>query len=96
MRIQAPRGAFGERHIRKLAFDRTAALNPTNPKQRAVVKAARVLLSEWSMRRKKVGIQQALTPEMHMVTRRKKIRRALESMPCWTVYEKATTNVYGV
>lgn len=91
-----PRGAFGERHIHKLAFDRTPTFDPTNPKHRAVVIAAKALLSEWSERRKKSDIQQLLTPEKHMITRRKKIREALESLPSWPEYEKVAANVYGV
>lgn len=89
-----PRGAFGERHIHKLAFDRTPMFDPTNPKHRAVVKAARALISEWSTRRKKSDIQQLLGPENHMITRRKKIRAALKSLPAWTPYERAVADVY--
>ena len=70
--------------------------DPTNPKHCAVVIAARALLSEWSARRKKSDIQQLLTPEKHMITRRKKIREALEHLPSWPDYEKVTADVYGV
>lgn len=91
-----PRGAFGERHIHKLAFDRTPTFDPTNPKHCAVVIAAKALLFEWSARRIKSDIQQLLTPEKHMITRRKKIREALQSLPSWPEYEKVTADVYGV
>jgi methylase of polypeptide subunit release factors len=91
-----PRGAFGERHIHKLAFDRTPAFDPSNPKHRALVKTAKRLLSEWSKRRKQSDIQAWLAPDKHMITRRKKIREALESLPEWTAYRKASAAVYGV
>lgn len=91
-----PRGAFGERHIHKLAFDRTPRFDPTNPKHCAVVNAAKILLAEWSSRRQKSDIQQFLTPEKHMITRRKKIRETLEILPSWAAYERATADVFGV
>lgn len=91
-----PRGAFGERHIHKLAFDRTPRFEPTDRKHCAVVKSARALLQEWSTRRRESGIQQCLAPEMHMITRRRKIREALEQLPSWTEYKKATSELYGV
>ena len=34
-------------------------------------------------------------PEEHMITKRKRIRKALENLPSRTTYEKATTDVYG-
>lgn len=91
-----PRGAFGERHIHKLAFDRTPAFDPTNPKHCAIVNAAKVLLSEWSQRRIEPDIQLLLSPEKHMITRRKKIREALESLPAWIDYKEAAAAVYGL
>ena len=91
-----PRGAFGERHIHKLAFDRTPMFDPTNPKHCAVVKAARALLSAWSVRRMQSDIQQLLSPDKHMITRRKKIRAAIESLPGWTAYARAVAAVYGL
>lgn len=91
-----PRGAFGERHIHKLAFDRTPIFDPTNPKHCAIVKAAKALLTEWSQRRVKPDIRPLLSPEKHMITRRKKIREALESLPAWTDYKKAAAAVYGL
>lgn len=91
-----PRGAFGERHIHKLAFDRTPTYDPGNPKHRAVIKAARALLAEWSRRRRKADVQSLLSPEKHMITRRKKIREALESLPAWEAYRRAAAAVYRV
>lgn len=91
-----PRGAFGERHIHKLAFNRTPRFDPTAPKHRAVVNATRELLAEWSVRRQKSDIQEFLTPEKHMITRRKKIRETLEGLPSWTAYKKAAADVYGI
>jgi hypothetical protein len=79
-----------------LAFDRTPAFDPANPKHRAIVKAAKALMSEWSARRKKSDITPFLAPEKHMITRRKKIRAALEGLPGWIGYEKAAAAVYGV
>lgn len=89
-----PRGAFGERHIHKLAFDRTPIFDPASSQHVAVVGAAKQLLSEWASRRTKSDIVPLLTPEMHMITRRKRIRAALESLPSWDIYEAATRDVY--
>lgn len=89
-----PRGAFGERHIHKLAFDRTPAFEPTSAKHIAVVNAAKALLDEWSTRRTKDDIPPSLAPEAHMITRRKRIRAALVSLPSWNAYETATRDVY--
>lgn len=90
-----PRGAFGERHIHKLAFDRTPIYDPTSAQHIAVVSAAKELLKEWASRRIQTDIAPLLTPEMHMITRRKRIRAALESLSSWTVYETATRSVYA-
>ncbi len=89
-----PRGAFGERHIHKLAFDRTPAFDPSLAQHLAVVRAAKELLHEWAMRRLDADITPLLAPEMHMITRRRKIRAALASLPSWGFYEEATRTVY--
>ncbi|KVX24245.1 hypothetical protein WL01_07395 [Burkholderia ubonensis] len=89
-----PRGAFGERHIHKLAFDRTPTFDPASAQHISVVSAAKALLDEWSIRRTKADIPPLLAPEMHMITRRKKIRAALASLPSWDIYEAATRKVY--
>lgn len=96
IKAHQPRGAFGERHIHKLAFDRTPAFDSTNPDHRAIVDAAKALLSEWSVRRMQPDIQAMLSPQKHMITRRKKIREALEKLPSWLEYQKACSNLYGV
>jgi hypothetical protein len=94
--IQAhqPRGAFGERHIHKLAFDRTPAYNPDAPKHVAVVRTAKALLLQWTTRKKAADMQACLMPEQHMITRRKKIRQALETLPAWETYRTATAALY--
>lgn len=89
-----PRGAFGERHIHKLAFDRTPTFDPQSAQHNAVVSAAKALLNEWSIRRTDPEILPLLAPEMHMITRRKKIRAALASLPAWDAYEAAARSVY--
>lgn len=83
IKAHQPRGAFGERHIHKLAFDRTPAFDSTDPDHRAIVDAAKALLSEWSARRMQPDIQAMLSPQKHMITRRTKIREALEQLPSW-------------
>jgi hypothetical protein len=90
-----PRGAFGERHIHKLAFDRTPAYDPCDARHAAVVKAARALLSQWSTRRAQLDIQPMLAPEKNMVTRRTKIRAALKELPTWPAYAKACAAIYA-
>ena len=96
IKAHQPRGAFGERHIHKLAFDRTPAFDPTNPDHQTVVDTARSLLSEWATRRTEPDIQPMLSPQKHMITRRKKIRAALEQLPGWTAYQEACSHIYGV
>jgi len=96
IKAHQPRGAFGERHIHKLAFDRTPAFDSTNPDHRAIVDAAKALLSEWSTRRMQPDIQLMLSPQKHMITRRTKIRKALEQLPSWDAYQIACASLYGV
>jgi methylase of polypeptide subunit release factors len=96
IKAHQPRGAFGERHIHKLAFDRTPAFDSTNPDHRAIVDASKALLSEWSTRRMQPDMQPMLSPQKHMITRRTKIREALEQLPSWLEYQKACSNLYGV
>lgn len=91
-----PRGAFGERHIHKLAFDRTPAFNQTNPSHLAVIISAKELLSQWEARKIEADINPLLSPEVHMITRRKKIRAALEALPAWEAYAEATRAIYGI
>jgi hypothetical protein len=86
IKAHQPRGAFGERHIHKLAFDRTPAFDSTNPDHRAIVDAAKALLSEWATRRTQPDMQPMLSPQKHMITRRTKIRAALEQLPGWDAY----------
>lgn len=40
-------------------------------------------------------MQPFLQPEKHMITRRKKIREALEELPGWAAYEAAAAAVYA-
>ncbi|MNJ22251.1 hypothetical protein D3C77_166190 [compost metagenome] len=91
-----PRGAFGERHIHKLAFDRTPTFDPTSAKHVSVVNTAKVLLSQWADRRMEADIPPMLSPEVHLITRRKKIRTALEALPAWESYTEATRAIYEV
>ncbi|WP_418319564.1 hypothetical protein [Piscinibacter sakaiensis] len=96
--IQAhqPKGAFGERHIHKLAFDRTPAFNAGDPKHIAVVAATRALLADWGTLRTLPTMQAWLAPQAHMITRRKKIRQALVHLPAWPAYVAAARALYGV
>ncbi|MHA6889404.1 hypothetical protein [Ralstonia pseudosolanacearum] len=97
--IQAhqPRGAFGERHIHKLAFDRTPSYLPSDAKHAAVVTATKALLAQWTTRKVLPDIKSLLNaPEKHLITRRTKMRKALEGLPAWVAYEAATNNLYGV
>ncbi|MET4614871.1 methylase of polypeptide subunit release factors [Stenotrophomonas sp. 2619] len=96
IKAHQPRGAFGERHIHKLAFDRTPTFDAVNPDHRSIVDAAKALLSEWATRRTQPDIQPMLSPQKHMITRRKKIRAALEQLPSWDVYQAACAHLYGV
>ena len=96
IKAHQPRGAFGERHIHKLAFDRTPAFDVVNPDHRAIVNAAKALLSEWATRRTQPDMQPMLSPQKHMITRRTKIRAALEQLPGWDAYQEACANLYGV
>jgi len=89
-----PRGAFGERHIHKLAFDRTPVFNPKNPKHLAAVKASKDLLDQWAVRRTEFDITPLLSPEMDMINRRKKIRSALGELPAWRAYAEATKAIF--
>ena len=89
-----PRGAFGERHIHKLPYERTPAYDPSEEQHQAVVDAAKALLGEWGTRRDQPDMQACLTPEMHLITRRKKIRTALAELPSWPDYEAATRAIY--
>lgn len=91
-----PRGAFGERHIHKLAFDRTPAFDLTDANHVAVVSSTRALLSQWANRRTQPDIQPMLAPEKHMITRRTKIREALEGLPAWCAYVNACATIYGI
>lgn len=96
IKAHQPRGAFGERHIHKLAFDRTPAFDAENPDHRALVDAAKALLSEWATRRTQPDMQPMLSPQKHMITRRKRIRAALEQLPGWDAYQAACARLYGV
>ena len=96
IKAHQPRGAFGERHIHKLAFDRTPAFDSTNPDHQAIVDVAKALLSEWSTRRLRPDIQPMLSPQKHMITRRTKIREALKQLPSWDAYQIACASLYGV
>lgn len=96
IRAHQPRGAFGERHIHKLAFDRTPAYNPALSEHAAVVATAKILLAQWAARRLQADITPYLSSDKHMITRRKKIRTALESLPGWGGYAAAARAVYGV
>lgn len=96
--IQAhqPMGAFGERHIHKLAFDRTPSFNAGDHKHAAVVAATKALLAQWGTVRIQPAAQAWLAPQTHMITRRKKIRQALVTLPSWASYVSATRALYGV
>ncbi len=96
IRVHQPKGAFGERHIHKLAFDRTPAFNSGDHKHAAVVATTRALLADWRMLRGHPEMQAWLAPQKHMITRRKKIREALAALPSWAIYEAATRALYGV
>jgi len=96
IKVHQPRGGFGERHIHKLAFDRTPSFDSTNPDHRAIVDAAKALLSEWSTRRMQPDMQPMLSPQTHMITRRTRIRGALEQLSSWDAYQAACANIYGV
>ncbi|CQI89185.1 Methylase of polypeptide chain release factors [Yersinia rohdei] len=89
-----PRGAFGERHIHKLAFDRTPVFDPALASHIAVISASKALLNEWSARRRQADISSMLSPAVHMITRRAKIRTALELLPSWDLYEAVTREIY--
>ena len=93
--LRGSRGAFGERHIHKLAFDRTPAFNPASPKHVAVVDAAKALLGDWAARRTQIDIVPFLSPEKHMITRRKKVRAALEALSTWGEYAEAAAAIYA-
>lgn len=90
-----PRGAFGERHIHKLAFDRTPAFDAANSDHQQVVNAAKALLAEWATRRMQADVLPMLSPQMHMITRRRKIRAVLEQLPSWGAYQAACAKLYG-
>jgi len=94
IKAHQPRGAFGERHIHKLAFDRTPAFDAANRDHQAIVDVAKVLLSEWATRRMQPDIQRMLLPQKHMITRRTTIRAALERLPGWDAYQEACTNLF--
>jgi methylase of polypeptide subunit release factors len=96
IKAHQPRGAFGERHIHKLAFDRTPAFDSTNPDHQVIVAAAKSLLSQWNIRRTQPDMQPMLLPQKHMITRRTKIRAALEKLPGWEAYQAACATLYGV
>lgn len=91
-----PRGAFGERHIHKLAFDRTPAFDPASAKHVAVVVSAKALLNQWAIRRMETDIPPLLSPAVHLITRRQKIRAALKGLPAWGAYADAARAIYGV
>lgn len=95
--IQAhqPRGSFGERHIHKLAFNRIPTYVPSNPKHMALIDAAKALLSQWADRRASMDLQPFLSAEKHLITRRKKIRVALEALPAWEGYVNAAVAIYA-
>ncbi len=96
IREHQPRGAFGERHIHKLPYQRTPTYDSNNPKHQAVVNAAKALLSEWGVRRLQSDIQVFLAPEKHLITRRKKIRDGLAALPAWDNYVEACAELYGI
>ncbi|ULX24990.1 hypothetical protein IYN96_02690 [Xanthomonas oryzae pv. oryzicola] len=95
IREHQPRGAFGERHIHKLPYERTPAYDPEDPTHQAVVDAAKALLRQWSVRKLERDIEPFLAPEKHLVTRRKKIRDALADLPAWNHYIDACANLYS-
>jgi methylase of polypeptide subunit release factors len=97
--IQAhqPRGAFGERHIHKLAFDRTPKYVSADPAHAAVVDATKTLLAEWNVRKMQPDIQPLLNaPHKHLITRRTRMREALTGLDAWAAYEEATHSIYSV
>lgn len=91
-----PRGSFGERHIHKLAFDRTPSYDQTSAKHLDVVRSAKDLMNQWANRRMEADISPMLSPSVHLITRRKKIRNALESLPAWEPYVAATQAIYEI
>jgi hypothetical protein len=91
----APIDAHSRWSVHKLAFDRTPAFDAANPDHRAIVDAAKALLSEWSTRRTQPDTQPMLSPQKHMITRRTKIRAALEQLPSLDAYQEACANFYG-
>lgn len=96
--IQAhqPRGAFGERHIHKLAFDRTPKFDMDEPKHAAVVASTKDLLIEWEARKRRSDIAPLLNaPQINLRTRRAKMRLALEGLHAWAAYAVAATDLFA-
>ena len=97
IRAHQPRGAFGERHIHKLVFDRTPKYDSTIPTHAAVVDATKTLLAEWEQRKNQPDIQPLLnSPQKHLITRRKRMREALAGLNAWDAYDDATHALYGI
>jgi hypothetical protein len=96
IRAHQPRGAFGERHIHKLAFDRTPQYLASDPKHASVVACTKALLTQWAARKMQPDINPLLNaPEKHLITRRAKMRAALKALPAWQDYELATNALYS-
>lgn len=53
-------------------------------------------MNQWANRRMKADISPMLSPSVHLITRRKKIRNALELLPTSESYVAATQAIYEI
>jgi hypothetical protein len=93
-----PRGAFGERHIHKLAHESTPPFDPTQEAHLEVVRQTRKLLTEYAnLRAADPEFEKLLNPNYStLAPRRSRIRKLIKQLSAYPGYELACSNLYGV
>lgn len=93
-----PRGAFGERHVHKLAHEATPPFDPLQAAHQDVVQQARTLLVEYAvLKARDKELVALLDPNTStLAARRRKIRMKIRKLPSYEAYELACRNLYGV
>jgi len=93
-----PRGAFGERHVHKLAFEATPPYDNSQIAHQDVVNQTRALMNEYvALKGVDDELMTLLNPNSSsLASRRRRIRNKIDQLPSYDSYEQACRNLYGV
>ena len=92
----APGGAFGDRHLHTLPQGETPRYDPDSGLHAAVAGATRRLVAELDDRRgNDPALARMFTIGVRLEMRRVRIRRAIEGLPAFAAYDRATRALYA-